>query len=43
MHEKVTIFIEASAKLINVGATSPSCPAASRAAASHRDRTVPTS
>ena len=38
-----TILIEASARLTNVGATSPSWPAASSAAASHRERTVPTS
>ena len=38
-----TILIEASARLINVGATSPSWPAASSAEASHRDKIVPTS
>lgn len=35
--------MEASARLMNVGATSPSWPAASRAAASQSDNTVPTS
>ena len=35
--------MEASARLMKVGATSPSCPAASSAAASHSERTVPTS
>ena len=38
-----TILIEASARLINVGATSPSWPAASSAEASHKDKIVPTS
>lgn len=34
--------MEASARLMNVGATSPSCPAASKAEASQRERIVPT-
>ena len=38
-----TILIEASARLMNVGATSPSWPAASSAEASHNDKIVPTS
>lgn len=38
-----TILIEASVKLMNLGKTSPSSPAASSSAASHRERTVPTS
>ena len=38
-----TILIEASAKLMNDGATSPSWPAVSRASASQNERTVPTS
>ena len=41
--ERQTIFIDASAKLTKVGATSPSWPAASSAAASHNESTVPTS
>ncbi|KAG9967239.1 hypothetical protein KCU61_g211, partial [Aureobasidium melanogenum] len=36
----VTIFIEASLTLMNVGSTSPSSPAASSAAASHNDSTL---
>lgn len=36
-------MIDASVKFIKVGITSPSSPAASSWAASHRDRTVPTS
>lgn len=36
-----TILIEASARLMKVGATSPSGPAASSAAESHNERTVP--
>lgn len=38
-----TILIEASVKLINLGRTSPFSPAASSSAASHSDKTVPTS
>lgn len=38
-----TILIEASVRLINFGRTSPSSPAASSSAASHNDKTVPTS
>lgn len=38
-----TIVIEASVRLINFGRTSPSSPATSSSAASHRDKTVPTS
>jgi len=41
--EYFTILIDASARLINVGATSPSWPALSSAAASQSDSTVPTS
>lgn len=41
--EKFTILIEASVKLMNFGRTSPSWPAASSSAASHNDKTVPTS
>ena len=45
LHQRLccTILIEASAKLMKVGATSPSSPATSSAAASHNDNTVPTS
>ena len=39
----LTILIDASVRLTKVGTTSPSCPAASKADASHRLRTVPTS
>lgn len=38
-----TILIEASVRLMNLGRTSPSSPAASSSAASQRDKTVPTS
>lgn len=38
-----TILIEASVMLMKVGMTSPSSPAASSWAASHSERTVPTS
>ncbi len=38
-----TILIDASARLMNVGATSPSWPATSSAEASHKDKMVPTS
>ena len=38
-----TILIEASVRLMKVGMTSPSSPAASNWAASHKERTVPTS
>lgn len=37
------ILMEASVRLRNLGRTSPSSPAASSSAASHSDRTVPTS
>lgn len=37
------ILIEASVRLMNLGNTSPSSPAASSSAASHKERTVPTS
>ena len=43
LSDRRTILIEASARLMNVGATSPSWPAASSADASHRDKMVPTS
>ena len=39
----VTILIDASVRLMNLGSTSPSSPAASSSAASQSDRTVPTS
>lgn len=39
----LTILIDASVMLMKVGITSPSSPAASNCAASHRDSTVPTS
>lgn len=38
-----TILIDASVRLINLGRTSPSSPAASSSAASQSDSTVPTS
>lgn len=38
-----TILMVASVRFMKVGMTSPSSPAASSWAASHRDRTVPTS
>ena len=38
-----TILMDASARLMKLGATSPSWPAASRAEASHSDKIVPTS
>lgn len=38
-----TILIDASVRLMNLGRTSPSWPAASSSAASHKDNTVPTS
>lgn len=41
--QKRTILMEASVKLIKVGVTSSLSPAASSCAASHRDKTVPTS
>lgn len=37
-----TILMEASVRLMKVGTTSPSSPAASSCAASHNDKTVPT-
>lgn len=37
-----TILIEASVRLMNLGSTSPSSPAASNSAASQSDSTVPT-
>lgn len=40
---RLTIVMEASARFINVGGTSPFSPAASSAAASHSERTVPIS
>jgi len=36
-------LIEASVRFMNLGRTSPSWPAVSNSAASHKDRTVPTS
>ncbi len=42
--EKIfTILIDASVRLMNLGSTSPSWPAASSSAASQSDKTVPTS
>lgn len=40
---RITILIDASVRFMNLGSTSPSSPAASSSAASHNDRTVPTS
>ena len=37
-----TIFMDESVKLMNFGSTSPSWPAPSNSAASHRESTVPT-
>lgn len=39
----LTTLSEASVRLMNLGRTSPSSPAASNSAASHKERTVPTS